>query len=105
MVNNDKLKEIITQSNNRLEVWEKIYNICNFKTVAEVGIFQGKFAEYILKNCPSIEKYYMIDPWRNISNWNMPANVSDSKFENLKKIALDRTDFAKSKRVILQGTT
>ena len=33
--------------------------------MAEVGVYRGDFASKILQRCDSIEKYYMIDPWRH----------------------------------------
>lgn len=30
---------------------------------AEIGVFRGVFAQFLLRNLPQIEKYYCIDPW------------------------------------------
>ena len=45
--------------------------------MAEIGVYRGQFAAALLDDCPGIETYYMIDPWRNLADWNKPANKSD----------------------------
>ena len=50
-------------------------------TVAEIGVYRGQFAEQLLDGCPGISTYYMIDPWRNLADWNKPANKGDDVFE------------------------
>ena len=52
-----------------------------------------------------IETYYMIDPWRNLADWNKPANTSDEQFEVFHREALERTGAHEAKRVVLRGTT
>ena len=47
----------------------------------------------------------MIDPWRPLSHWNKPANVSASRFADVHRHAIDSTAFAASKIVVLRGTT
>jgi len=71
--------------------------------MAEVGVYEGDFARTILQNCESIRKYYMIDPWKHLDNWNKPANQDDRTFERIFESAKAKTDFAASRRVILRG--
>jgi len=73
--------------------------------MAEVGVYTGRFASYILKGCESIEKYYMIDPWRHLDNFNKPENMSDDIFEDFLSETKLKTDFAAEKRIILRGKT
>ena len=47
----------------------------------------------------------MIDPWRHLSDWNKPANKSNEEFEIFYKEAREKTDFARSKRIVLRGKT
>jgi hypothetical protein len=75
------------------------------KTVLEVGVWKGVYAEEILKRCPAIEKYYMIDPWATLPDWNKPFNVAPKEFEEVCREAMTRTEFAASKRVVLKGRT
>ncbi len=35
--------------------------------MVEVGIYSGNFASWLLDKCDSIEKYYMLDPWRHLA--------------------------------------
>ncbi len=73
--------------------------------MAEIGVYRGDFASQILQKCGSIDRYYMIDPWRHLDRWNKPANVSDSDFKQFLAETVSKTDFADDRRVILQGET
>lgn len=73
--------------------------------MAEVGVWNGDYAAAILKHCPSIEEYYMIDPWRNLDNWNKPFNVTDEEFQQHYESAMKATEFAATRRKVLRGTT
>lgn len=73
--------------------------------VLEVGVWKGNLAEHLLKSCTSIERYYMLDPWRNQPMWNKPWNVSSEDFDSVFEEAMGRTEFAKDRRRILRGTT
>ena len=86
-------------------MWARIVNAVQARSFAEVGVFRGHFAEQVLKDCESIDQYYMIDPWRHLDDWNKPANRSDREFTEIKNEALSRTEFASDKRIILQGKT
>lgn len=71
----------------------------------EVGVWKGEYAKEILEQCDSIQRYYMIDPWANLPDWNKPGNASPEVFEEVYKLAMKETDFASSKRVVLRGRT
>lgn len=75
------------------------------KHLAEVGVYKGDFASNILQKCDLIEKYYMIDPWRHLNDWNKPANKDNDVFEQLLIETKSKTDFAAKKRIILRGRT
>ncbi len=99
------IKECITQSNTRFDLWVQFLQLSQAKNLAEVGVYRGRFASIVLKECSSIEKYYMVDPWRHLDDWNKPANKESDVFE---KILIDtklKTDFAADKRIILRGKT
>jgi hypothetical protein len=89
----------------RVELWSNILNGLEARRIAEVGVWRGQFAEAILKTCPAIQTYHLIDPWRNLADWNKPLNISDREFEQVKAEALSRTEFARERRVVLQGRT
>jgi len=71
----------------------------------EVGIWKGEYAQQILKQCEFIQRYYMIDPWANLPDWNKPFNVSPEVFEEVYEEAMTKTEFAAAKRVVLRGRT
>jgi hypothetical protein len=47
----------------------------------------------------------MIDPWRNLSDWNKPANKDDNTFNTYYEHSMKKTEFAKDKRKVLRGKT
>jgi hypothetical protein len=59
----------------------------------------------ILSNFSKLTKYYMIDPWAHLQDWNKPFNVDDCSFEDIYAEALLKTDFASSRRIVLRGRT
>src|SRR5690349_22612241 len=46
----------------------------------------------------SIERYYMIDPWRHLEDWNKPANQPDDIFEQFYGEVMDKTAAYADKR-------
>lgn len=89
----------------RFELCAKIIQNKNLKTITEIGVYRGEFAEFILKECKEVEKYIMVDPWRNLDTWNKPANTSDTLFNEFYKETINRTEFAKHKINVLRGKT
>jgi hypothetical protein len=102
---NKEIESAAAKAADRLELWSMVVNALKVSTFAEVGVFQGDFAQSILRQCPTVEKYYMIDPWRHLDDWNKPANRPNDEFAAIKAEALAKTEFASPKRVILQGRT
>jgi len=95
----------VASATNRFELWSRVINELKVVSCAEIGVFRGAFAQHILRSCDTIEKYFMVDPWRHLDDWNKPANVTNEEFDEVKQDALAKTDFAGHKRVILQGKT
>lgn len=89
----------------RLTLWEGILRERRPTTAAEVGVLEGAFAARMLAAAHSIERYYMVDPWRHLDDWNKPANRPDDAFERVFAAAMDATAFAAERRVVLRGTT
>jgi len=77
-------------------------NATNF---AEIGVWKGEFAKIILKKCPHISDYYMVDPWQHLDGWNKPANVPEDRFEKFYQLAMKETDFAKGRRKVIRKPT
>jgi hypothetical protein len=99
------LAEHAAQAQSRFDLWGHFIEASSVQSMAEVGVYQGDFAVHILESCPAIEKYYMIDPWKHLDDWNKPANENDKTFEKVFAEAMNRTEFAAQKRVVLRGKT
>lgn len=99
------IRDIIEKSQDRFSFCVELINAFNLKNVAELGVYRGDFAMQILEKCQCIENYIMIDPWRNLSDWNKPANKDNDTFNEFYQETLKKTDFAKEKRRILRGKT
>jgi hypothetical protein len=101
----NKLINIINSSKDRYDIWSSFLSLSKLEVICELGVYKGDFAHKILKECSFIQKYIMIDPWKNLSNWNKPANHKKDTFDIFYKETLLKTNFAKHKRVILKGRT
>jgi len=99
------LNRCIANSKSRLELWIELLKQLRVVAMAEIGVYRGDFAAGLLKNCDSLKRYYMIDPWRHLEDWNKPANVDSNLFEQFFIETKAKTDFANNKRVILRGKT
>ena len=101
----DKINQLKNSSNDRVTFCVELINKFELSTVAEVGVFRGDFAEKVLRKCEAIERYTMIDPWRNLSDWNKPSNKKNSTFEEFFQETMQKTEFVKEKRKVLRGKT
>ena len=99
------LRSISTLAVDRFEFWKNFLNSVDAETAAEIGVYQGAFASKLLAGCPKLSRYYMIDPWKHLSNWNKPLNKDDRFLNEAMKKAVEATDFAQNRRKILRGTT
>lgn len=86
-------------------MWVQFVRENNFRDIAEVGVWKGEFAKYLLLECPQIRSYLMVDSWRHLEGWNKPFNLSESQLEQVYQQALLNTEFAKEKVRVLRGTT
>jgi hypothetical protein len=73
--------------------------------MAEIRVYEGDFAASVLQKCERVSKYYMVDPWKHLADWNKPTNQDDTTFERIFETARSKTDFAAARRVILRGKT
>lgn len=89
----------------RIALWEAMINATGARTVAEIGVWKGEFAEQILRRCPQISRYYLIDPWAHLPQWNKPFNVDEQTFSDVYAEAMRRTAFASERITVLRGTT
>ncbi len=68
----------IAISQSRSEFWVEWIKSIGVQRMAEVGVYRGDFAAVILERCEGLTRYYMVDPWRHLNDWNKPANHEDS---------------------------
>lgn len=101
----EQIRSCSENAESRVALWLDLVKSVNAKTVAEIGVYRGDFAASLLENCPSVETYYLLDPWRHLPGWNKPANTDDSTFERFMHEAISKTDFAANRRIFLRGTT
>jgi len=106
LLNTEQLiNDCVSAASDRYDFWARFIDTLGIKHIAEIGVFRGDFAEKILQGCGDIEKYYMLDPWRNLDAWDKPANTNNKNFEILMQMSLDKTAFASDKRMVLRGKT
>jgi len=99
------LRRCVSNSRSRIEFWIDFIRSTQVKRMVEIGVYEGDFAVDILRHSENVSKYYMIDPWRHLADWNKPANQDDGRFEKMFQSVMSKTDFARSRRVILRGKT
>lgn len=99
------IKKCATDTRSREDFWIEFLKKIQAEKVAEIGVFRGDFASLLLANCDAIQKYYMVDPWRHLENWDKPANKTSDVFEQFLLETKQKTDFALNRRVILRGKT
>lgn len=96
---------LIEPTADRFDFWARFIDHHQLRTFAEIGVRRGVFAQYVLQRCPSIERYFMVDPWRHLEDWNKRGNVSDEAHANFFVQAMERTAFARDRRVVIRGRT
>jgi hypothetical protein len=104
-INGNHVADLLSGSSSRGELWKRFLRAQRTRIMAEVGVWKGDFAADLLKEVPRIEKYYMIDPWANLPDWNKPFNVKPEIFDEIYQEMDAKTEFAAHKRTILRGRT
>lgn len=104
-IHDKKTTDALCNSASRIELWQQVLDTQQARVMLEVGVWKGDFAEQILRACGSIERYYMIDPWANLPDWNKPFNVALELFDEIYQEAMLKTEFASGKIVTLRGRT
>jgi hypothetical protein len=82
-----------------------ILNKIEVKNFAEIGVLKGEFALSILESVNSIQKYFLIDPWRHLDNWNRPGNRPEQEFMDIFSEAVDKLSQFDYKTKFLRGKT
>lgn len=101
----EAIEALARKSRDRMQLWASFLQLSNARTVAEVGVYRGAFAAHMLSECPALESYHMVDPWRHLEDWNKPANRDNDVFDSIFAEAMQRTSEHEAKRVVLRGTT
>lgn len=101
----EEITVVAADVRHRRQLWVRLIRRVGVRRVLELGVYKGEFAEVLLDRFPEIETYYLLDPWRNLSDWNKPANKDDDEFEQIYREAMSRTEAHADRRVILRGTT
>lgn len=104
-IEDSRLRDIAAGASSRFHLWVQWLQAAQARSVLEVGVWKGDFASQILHECESIERYYMIDPWANLPDWNKPLNVDRGLFERAYEEAMQKTAFAAAKITVLRGRT
>ena len=104
-ITSSEIAALIAGSPSRFDLWRRLLRARPVECVAEIGVWKGDFARAILADFSTIRKYYMIDPWAHLPDWNKPFNIDDQTFEDVYAEALQKTDFAASRRIVLRGRT
>jgi predicted O-methyltransferase YrrM len=99
------LLNCISRAQSRMDLWVDLVRSAGVRRMAEVGVYRGDFAARMLRDCESVIRYYMLDPWRHLDDWNKPANHEDAVLAAFLEETKTKTEFAASKRVILRGKT
>ena len=95
----------LTQQASRTGLWLRAMQSMPARHMAEIGVWKGDFAQEILAQRPDIERYYMVDPWARLPDWNKPFNVAPEAFEAVYAEAMAKTAFARDRTVVLRGRT
>ncbi len=101
----EQIKGLAAGSASREVLWVDFLRAVDARSVAEIGVYRGAFAQRVLDACEQIESYYVIDPWRHLDDWNKPANTTDDAFERFYTEAMTRTEAHADKRRVLRGKT
>lgn len=103
-INGTELSNIVSGSSSRFDIWNRFLKESKSVNLAEVGVWKGDFAKNVLETNSDIEKYFLIDPWQHLDNWNKPWNVADDTFDEIYLEALANTRKYSEKTIVLRGT-
>lgn len=95
----------LAAADNRMEMWTSFLRKHEIEVMAEVGVYRGHFAARMLDGVASLRRYYMIDPWRHLADWDKPANKPNDIFEGFYAETLAKTAAHAAKRIVLRGRT
>ncbi len=104
-IEDSRLVKMAATAGSRTDFWIQWLPDANVRVMLEIGVWKGDYAKEILQRCEFIDRYYMIDPWANLADWNKPLNVKQQVFDDVHAEAMEKTAFAAQKRLVLRGRT
>ncbi len=96
---------MVVGATTRLDLWVNFLRAANARTVLEVGIWKADFTKHLLQECDAIKRYYMLDPWAHLPDWDKPLNLKQELLDRAYEESVQKTEFAAAKRVVLRGRT
>jgi len=82
---------------------ERLVNINKVSIFAEIGVLRGFTTLHLLSRCPSITKYYAIDPWILTPEYSGgPLQLSDLSFDNWYMDIKEKTKPFESKLIMIR---
>ena len=95
----------LSGTTSRIDMWTRVINQTGTRRMAEIGVWKGDYARDILTNCQQVIRYYMIDPWARLPDWNKPFNVEPLAFDDIHAECMAKTAFAAPRISVLRGRT
>ena len=95
----------VSKSKSRKDLLINLFTELGTKRMAEIGVWQGDLAKTALQEVGQLEQYILVDPWRNLPDWNKPMNKSNIEFEKVRESALSKVEPFKEKVVEIRATT
>lgn len=71
----------------------------------EVGVWKAELTKFLLINYSHFHRYYAVDPWRHLENWNKPFNVSQEEFDNIYNQVSGMAQYPYSPFTVVRSTT
>ena len=105
MLSEPFIEQATQAAGGREALWQNIISGLKIRSMAEIGVWKGEFARRILDECPSIEHYYLVDPWRTLESWNKPWNVDNETFDAVFQEAQANVSAHGNRCTFLRGTT
>jgi predicted O-methyltransferase YrrM len=96
---------VLSRTASRIDLWTRVVRETGARRMVEIGVWKGDYARDILAACPGVERYYMIDPWARLPDWNKPFNVATEVFDDVVAEAMAKTSFAADRITVLRGRT
>ncbi|MCF3936050.1 class I SAM-dependent methyltransferase [Acuticoccus sp. M5D2P5] len=98
------LSQLARTAESRTALWASIFEAMEAREALEIGVWKGAFAASMLAS-PRLTRYFMLDPWRILPQWNKPFNRNEDRLTNAYEAAMKATAFAADRRTVLRGTT